>query len=131
MPRICWQAQEITGSLIRCWWECNHKAPLANCLVSTKAIILPRWLSGKDYISVFNIKKKTVKNNSLDETYRISLSESHQTQERAQCVVPGMRLCGSRVLLAVNFTWVCYGFSQAEFVFELNFHFQQIRQDEK
>ena len=30
------------------------EAPLANRLVSTKAIILPRWLSGKDYISVFN-----------------------------------------------------------------------------
>lgn len=85
---LCWQAQEITGSLIRCWWECNRKAPLANCLVSTKAIILPRWLSGKDYISVF--KKKIMTNNSLDETYRISLSESHQTQERTQCVVPGM-----------------------------------------
>lgn len=45
------------------------EAPLANRSVSTKAIILPRWLSGKDYISVFNLKKKKiVKNNSLDET---------------------------------------------------------------
>lgn len=32
-----------------------------------------------------------MKNNSLDETYRISLTECHQTQARTQCVVPGVR----------------------------------------